>query len=539
MQKRNKMCPFCYIRRMFAPVVEQEKTRPVYDNGVGSTPLMGWSSWNTFRNRIDHDLIIATARAMKDSGLYDAGYRYVNLDDNWHSNMRDENGEWQGDLTRFPDGIPALIEELNGMGFKVGLYSSNGTLTCEDLPASLGRERDDARTLAKWGAEYFKYDFCHNIPVPRYAPLVYAVEVAPLGSGKAAEYQVSNAVLKGLARRMKCAELPGGQYVSGLDAGKGSIVFDNIVADADGEYALTVCIKKYGRYEKYLGVTVNGEECEGIMFPPQKKYNLTARFQTVVRLKQGRNVVELGNPVANARDSAAIQYRKMSRCLKAAAAERAAERGEAPKPILFSICEWGFRKPWLWGASAGNMWRTTPDIRPWWFWIKTIYSRNVKLWKYASPGHFNDPDMLEVGNGKLTYHQNLSHFALWCMMSAPLVLGNDLRKISKPVLDMVTNRDLIAIDQDALGKQAKRIRSGLVDVLAKPLADGGVAVCFFNKSKLTQKRRLDVAKLAHDDYVAYAGKGEAMSIVTGDAALENGKIVARIPADGVVVVKLK
>ena len=539
MQKRNKMCPFCYIRRMFAPVVEQEKTRPVYDNGVGSTPLMGWSSWNTFRNRIDHDLIVATARAMKDSGLYDAGYRYVNLDDNWHSNMRDENGEWQGDLTRFPDGIPALIEELNGMGFKVGLYSSNGTLTCEDLPASLGRERDDARTLAKWGAEYFKYDFCHNIPVPRYAPLVYAVEVAPLGSGKAAEYQVSNAVLKGLARRMKCAELPGGQYVSGLDAGKGSIVFDNIVADADGEYALTVCIKKYGRYEKYLGVTVNGEECEGIMFPPQKKYNLTARFQTVVRLKQGRNVVELGNPVANARDSAAIQYRKMSRCLKAAVAERAAERGEAPKPILFSICEWGFRKPWLWGASAGNMWRTTPDIRPWWFWIKTIYSRNVKLWKYASPGHFNDPDMLEVGNGKLTYHQNLSHFALWCMMSAPLVLGNDLRKISKPVLDMVTNRDLIAIDQDALGKQAKRIRSGLVDVLAKPLADGGVAVCFFNKSKLTQKRRLDVAKLAHDDHVAYTGKGEAMSIVTGDAALENGKIVARIPADGVVVVKLK
>ncbi len=539
MQKRNKMCPFCYIRRMFAPVVEQEKTRPVYDNGVGSTPLMGWSSWNTFRNRIDHDLIVATARAMKDSGLYDAGYRYVNLDDNWHSNMRDENGEWQGDLTRFPDGIPALIEELNEMGFKVGLYSSNGTLTCEDLPASLGRERDDARTLAKWGAEYFKYDFCHNIPVPRYAPLVYAVEVAPLGSGKAAEYQVSNAVLKGLARRMKCAELPGGQYVSGLDAGKGSIVFDNIVADADGEYALTVCIKKYGRYEKYLGVTVNGEECEGIMFPPQKKYNLTARFQTVVRLKQGRNVVELGNPVANARDSAAIQYRKMSRCLKAAVAERAAERGEAPKPILFSICEWGFRKPWLWGASAGNMWRTTPDIRPWWFWIKTIYSRNVKLWKYASPGHFNDPDMLEVGNGKLTYHQNLSHFALWCMMSAPLVLGNDLRKISKPVLDMVTNRDLIAIDQDALGKQAKRIRSGLVDVLAKPLADGGVAVCFFNKSKLTQKRRLDVAKLAHDDYVAYTGKGEAMSIVTGDAALENGKIVARIPADGVVVVKLK
>ena len=338
MQKRNKMCPFCYIRQLFAPKIERAEKPAVYENGVRTTPLMGWSSWNTFRNNIDHDLIMDTARAMKESGLYDAGYCYVNLDDNWHSNMRDENGEWQGELVRFPDGIPALIAEINSLGLKAGLYSSNGTLTCEDLPASLGRERDDARTLAKWGAEYFKYDFCHNIPVPSYAPLVYAIEVSPLGSGKAAEYQVSNAVLEGLARRMKCAPLPGGQYVSGLDAGKGSIRFENVVADADGEYVLTVCIKKYGRYEKYLGVTVNGEECEGIMFPPQKHFNLTARFQTVVRLKAGRNVIELGNPVANAVDSAAIQYRRMSRFLKDAVREVAAERGTEPKPILFSIC---------------------------------------------------------------------------------------------------------------------------------------------------------------------------------------------------------
>ena len=539
MQKRNKMCPFCYIRQLFAPKVESGAEPPLYDNGVRTAPLMGWSSWNTFRNNIDHDLIIDTARALKDTGLYDAGYRYVNLDDNWHSNMRDENGEWQGDLVRFPEGIPAVIRELNEMGFKAGLYSSNGTLTCEDLPASLGRERADARTLAKWGAEYFKYDFCHNIPVPGYAPLVYAIEVAPLGSGKAADYQVSNAVLKGLARRMKCADLPGGQYVSGLDAGKGSIRFENVVADADGRYVLTVCIKKYGRFEKYLGVTVNGEESEGIMFPPQKHYNLTARFQTVVELKAGRNVIELGNPVANARDSAAIQYRRMSRFLKDAVKERAAETGEEPKPILFSICEWGFRKPWLWGATAGNMWRTTPDIRPWWYWIKIIYSRNVKLWKYASPGHFNDPDMLEVGNGKLTREQNMSHFALWCMMSAPLVLGNDIRKITKPVLDIVTNRELIAIDQDPLGKQAKRIRRGTVDILAKPLADGGVAVCFFNKTKIAQKRRLDVAKLEKDDYVGFSGRGSAFSRIAGDASMEGSKIVARIPADGVVVVKLK
>ena len=95
------------------PAPAKKEARPAYENGVRETPLMGWSSWNTFRNNIDHDLIMDTARAMKETGLYDAGYRYVNLDDNWHSNMRDENGEWQGELVRFPDGIPALIKELN------------------------------------------------------------------------------------------------------------------------------------------------------------------------------------------------------------------------------------------------------------------------------------------------------------------------------------------------------------------------------------------------------------------------------------------
>lgn len=546
MQKRNKMCPMCYLRRLFlgAPAIENPSVA-IYENNTGKTPLMGWSSWNTFRNRIDEQLILDTAAATKEKGLLDAGYRYVNLDDNWHSNMRDEHGDLQGELVRFANGIPALVGKLNAMGFKAGIYSSNGTLTCEDLPASLGRERDDARTFAKWGIEYLKYDFCHNVAVSKYAPLVYSIEISPKGSGKAFEYEVSNAVLKGLARRMKCEALPGGQYVSGLDEGRGSIVFDNVVVDADGEYILTVNIKKHGRYEKYLAVTVNGKACDGIEFPSQKKYNLTARFQTVVRLKAGRNSIELGNPVANSRDSAAILYRKMAYALKNASAEVAEANGTPEKPILFSICEWGFRKPWLWGATAGNMWRTTPDIRPVWSWIKLIYSRNVKLWKYASPGHFNDPDMLEVGNGKLTYEQNLSHFALWCMMSAPLVLGNDIRKITKPVLDIVANRELIAIDQDPLGKQAKRIRRGAVDVLARPLADGGIAVCFFNKTKIAQKSRLDVGKLYKDNYVAPSSGGStigvmvgAISIIAGEASLEGKKIVARIPADGVVVVKI-
>ena len=107
--------------------------------------------------------------------------------------------------------------------------------------------------------------------------------------------------------------------------------------------------------------------------------------------------------------------------------------------------------------------------------------------------------MLEVGNGKLTRNQNRSHFALWCMMCAPLILGNDLRSISDEVLNIVTNKNLIAVNQDALGVQAKRISKGVVDTLVKPLSDGSVAVCLFNKGG-KKKRKIDINRIASDEY---------------------------------------
>lgn len=137
------------------------------------------------------------------------------------------------------------------------------------------------------------------------------------------------------------------------------------------------------------------------------------------------------------------------------------------------------------------MWRTTPDIMPKWLSIKTIYEHNVRLYDHAGPGAWNDPDMLEVGNGKLTENENRAHFSLWCMMAAPLILGNDVRKFvdgnneqvrENPTLKIVTNKNLINIDQDPLCKPCKRIRrqAGL-DILARPLQNGDVALCLFNK----------------------------------------------------------
>lgn len=496
--KRNGMCPICFVKRFFNVPSKVSEVYPAdfYCNGAALTPPMGWSSWNTFRNRIDENLIYDTAVAMKEKGLVDAGYHFVNIDDNWVDNARDDEGRIQADKLTFPNGIPALVEKVNAMGISLGVYSSNGTATCEDLTASLYHEWTDAYTFAKWGVEYFKYDFCHNIPLSEYAPLVYAVTISKNGIGRT--YDCKEAELSGLARYMKKKGFDG-KYVSGLDRREGAMTFDKIEVEEDGVYNVTVHIVKHGQYEKCLMLEANGIEREVLIFPSQKRFNMTAKFTVSMRLKKGKNTLKLFNPIGTRADSAMLQYVNMGRQLKKATEKVARDAGKPEKPITFSICEWGFNQPYKWGRYAGNLWRTTPDIRPIWPWIKILYNHTVKLYKYAGVGGWNDPDMLEVGNGKLTFEQNRSHFALWCMMCAPLILGNDLRNISDDVLKIVKNPDLIAINQDALGVPAKRVVKGTVDVLVKPLADGNVAVCAFNKGG-KKKYNLNLKKVLSDEY---------------------------------------
>lgn len=496
--KRNGMCPICFVKRFFNVPSKVSEVYPAdfYCNGAALTPPMGWSSWNTFRNRIDENLIYDTAVAMKEKGLVDAGYHFVNIDDNWVDNARDDEGRIQADKLTFPNGIPALVEKVNAMGISLGVYSSNGTATCEDLTASLYHEWTDAYTFAKWGVEYFKYDFCHNIPLSEYAPLVYAVTISKNGIGRT--YDCKEAELSGLARYMKKKGFDG-KYVSGLDRREGAMTFDKIEVEEDGVYNVTVHIVKHGQYEKCLMLEANGIEREVLIFPSQKRFNMTAKFTVSMNLKKGKNALKLFNPIGTRADSAMLQYVNMGRQLKKATEKVARDAGKPEKPITFSICEWGFNQPYKWGRYAGNLWRTTPDIRPIWPWIKILYNHTVKLYKYAGVGGWNDPDMLEVGNGKLTFEQNRSHFALWCMMCAPLILGNDLRNISDDVLKIVKNPDLIAINQDALGVPAKRVVKGTVDVLVKPLADGSVAVCAFNKGG-KKKYNLNLKKVLSDEY---------------------------------------
>lgn len=510
---KSGKCPFCALQRFTKPtkitmdISEDEK----YNNGAALTPPMGWSSWNTFRQNISEEIIFTTAAAMKLSGLQDAGYQYINIDDCWHSSMRDKEGRLQGDLEKFPNGIAPLVNKINSLGLKVGIYTSNGTLTCEDLPASLYNEELDAKTIALWGCEFFKYDYCHHEIINGDAPAIEAVEISHIGKSAEIRLNPEDAEFTGKAKIIKAKRVPSKKGIGFISHGAGTAIFRPII-ESDGNYAITLLTCKMITFKKqYIQVIVNGELHE-VFVPKTLAYSGTGRVQLVVKMKSGLNEIILRNPVRTDADSAYIEYSRMGRALKKASREVALEYNRAERPITYSICEWGFNFPWMWGEKAGNLWRTTPDIKPFWFSILKIYEFTLKHYQNASPGAWNDPDMLEVGNGKLTEDENKSHFALWCMLAAPLILGNDIRRFvdtngkpveNDPILKIVTNKELIAIDQDTLGKQAKRIKkSHGIDIIARPLANGDAALCFLNKSSKTKGISFDIDELTQDKYIA-------------------------------------
>ena len=179
-----------------------------------------------------------------------------------------------------------------------------------------------------------------------------------------------------------------------------------------------------------------------------------------------------------------------------------------------------------------------------------IYNYSVRFFDRASVGHWNDPDMLEVGNGKLTEDENRAHFSLWCMMAAPLMLGNDIRKFvdgngmaveGNSTLKIVTNKHLIAVDQDTLGKPAKKLKtiSG-IDVLARPLANGDVALCLFNKSSKTKSIKYELGALADDEYLMLKKSGSyQIHNLWNDERTESGIITTTLPKHSVNVYRIK
>lgn len=219
---------------------------------------------------------------------------------------------------------------------------------------------------------------------------------------------------------------------------------------------------------------------------------------------------------------------------------------EAGRPVVFSICDWGYSKPWEWAENVGHLWRTTLDIADRWDGSRwgnqlgwtLILEKQVGLEKYAGPGHWNDPDMLEVGNKGLTVNEARAHFTMWCMLAAPLICGNDLGNMSDEIREILINRDMISINQDPLGKQGFKIYDeGNFEIWQKSLSDGSIAICLLNLELIDKEFEIDWSSIRIKEFNgSYNVRDLWAKQVIGSS---EQKLRVTIPARDVQVYKLK
>ncbi len=340
------------------------------NNGLAKTPPMGWNSWNIFHENINETQIKQIADAIVTSGMRDAGYIYLNLDDNWMATSRDANGKLRADPTRFPSGMKALGDYIHSNGLKFGIYGDRGLRTCHHYHAgpqgtgsgSYGKEQLDANTFAEWGVDYLKYDNCDPAP----------------------------------------------------------------------------------------------------------------------NSNQQRDYEKMRDALAN-----------------------------CGRDIVFSICAWGYQS---WMPSTGNLWRTTGDItdkwdngNDWFVGIINAIDKNAEYASVAGPGGWNDPDMLEIGNGGCTIEEYRTQMSMWCIMAAPLIAGHDVRKMSQEIKDILLNKEVIAINQDSAGIQGTRVKAANgLEVWCKPMGSiNGTkkAVALLNRNQSAKDITVNFSDIGFSDTV--------------------------------------
>jgi len=215
------------------------------------------------------------------------------------------------------------------------------------------------------------------------------------------------------------------------------------------------------------------------------------------------------------------------------------------RPIAFSLCEWGSTKPWLWAKDVGNLWRTTGDIVDKWSgsekWgglgVVEILDLQDGLEAYAGPGHWNDPDMLEVGNGGMTDTEYRSHFSMWCILAAPLMAGNDIRDMKPEIRDILTNKEVIAVDQDPMGIQGRRVkRDGDLDIWARQLIDGSRAVALLNRGGSTTNMTVRWTDIG---YPASLSAQVRDLWAKKDLGKLQGSFSTNVPSHGVVMIRVQ
>ncbi|MES1200533.1 MAG: NPCBM/NEW2 domain-containing protein [Pseudomonadota bacterium] len=434
--------------------------------GHADTPPMGWNSWNAFSYDIDEEKVMASARIIVDSGLADAGYRFVNLDDGWWLHRRQPDGRMLINTERFPsaatsDGATSfrpLTDRLHALGLKAGIYSDMGRNTCGQA---------------------------------------YAPDQTHQPQGAIAEREV------GLYDHI--------DQDIGLYFGEWG--FDYIKVDGCG-------IRAYG---------ANAERVRNGLFrelPPIIDMNAVART----------NVPAVRNLFGEV----------------AAALARHNPDGD----YTFSICLWGSANVRAWGKDVGNLSRTSDDITPNWTRLLTNFDSTASRALYAHPGAWNDPDMLFVGSGDFDANhmtEARSHFALWAILNAPLLMGLDLRHATPEQMALLSNRNIIALNQDPAGHQAvPEFRSGDLEILVKTLSNGEKGLAIFNRGlapietiltaahlKMNASAPITLTDLWTGEHMTFQGEHKftiaprqtLIFRASGTRALPEGTYLSEIPGD--------
>jgi len=206
------------------------------------------------------------------------------------------------------------------------------------------------------------------------------------------------------------------------------------------------------------------------------------------------------------------------------------------RPIVFSLCQYGYERVWRWGASVGgNLWRTTEDITDHYDRMSVIGFDQDGLEPFAGPGHWNDPDMLEVGNGGMNHDEYLTHMSLWVLLAAPLLAGNDLSKMTPETLEILTNKEVVAVDQDSKGVQGHRVsQEGPLEVWAKPLADGSVAMGLFNRGESVNPVTVNFKDVGINKPAQVRDLWRHQ-----DLGSQNGSYTTDVPRHGAVLLRIK
>jgi len=389
-----------------------------YDNGLGSTPQMGWNTWNKYGCDINETIILSTAQKMKDLGLQEFGYEYIIMDDCYALHERDNvTQKLVADPVKFPNGIKYLSDQIHSLGFKFGMYSSAGKYTCGGYPGSLNYEEIDADTFANdWEVDYLKYDNCFN---------------------------------------------------------------------------------------------------EGNSGTPQISYD---------------------------------RYNKMSQALN-----------QTGRPIFYSLCQWGEDSVWNWGSTLSNSWRISGDIydnfdryddrcpcesyecvglQGYMCSMVNILEKAIPLGQKAGPTNgWNDMDMLEVGNGGMSFEEYKSHFTLWSILKSPLILGNDVTNMSKDDFGIVTNKDVIAVNQDLSAPGYRVNKSNGASVFTNLLSDNSFVITVFNSGNQEQEVLVDYEDVFINNPEYLNATFEARELWTNETSIVNGSFHVDVDAHAVKIWK--